>query len=393
MIQVATIVVGILSAALGLAWVIYCMEVATGLVPQTARLEATSDSSVVILIPAHNEGDGIGQAISKLQKVSEGAGILVIADNCDDDTARIAASAGAMVAERVDPSRRGKGYALDFGRTWLSKDPPSVVIVLDADCELTSGSVGRLASIASRGVPAQAVNTLIADLSSHPLVQISSFAFLIKNKVRALGLARLGGTTVLTGTGMAFPWSLFSIAPLATEDIVEDLALGIQLTQQGHCPQIAGGAFVLSSASDVVQSRVQRTRWEHGFLATIVSKGLPLVAESIKLRSRPLLALSLHLLVPPLALLVALTLVILAVGCGLAVKTIGWIIPITLATAMGAGLLATLIAWLVYGRDTLKLTALLQIPFYVLWKIPLYVRFFIARETSWLRTPRSGELK
>jgi cellulose synthase/poly-beta-1,6-N-acetylglucosamine synthase-like glycosyltransferase len=393
MIQVASLIVALLALALAIAWVIYSLEVAIGLAPRRSTRELAPDDSVVVLIPAHNEGDGIAQTIAKLRQVAEGARILVVADNCSDDTAQIAAAAGAMVAARADLSRKGKGFALDHGRTLLLADPPSVVIVLDADCELTAGSVRQLASVASTGRPAQAVNTLLPDLSAHPLVQISSFAFLIKNKVRGLGLARIGRTTALTGTGMAFPWSIFSKAPLATADIVEDLALGIELTRQGYCPQIVEGAFVLSKASDVAQSRVQRTRWEHGFLKTIFSKGLPLFAEAIRRRSRALLALSLHLLVPPLALLVALSVVISALAFGLALHTNAWTTLVFLVIAMGLGLFLTLVAWGVHGRSTLRLTALLGIPFYVLWKIPLYVRFFSARETNWRRTPRSGESK
>ena len=393
MIFFAYIVVATLSICLAFGWLIYALEVVTGLVPSGPEVDPPIDASVVILIPAHNESAGIGHAIAKLKKVSEGARILVVADNCEDDTARIAALAGASVVERADLSRIGKGYALDFGRSELFRDPPSVVIVLDADCELAPGSVGMLAGVAARGFPAQAVNTLKPDRSAHPLVQISSFAFLIKNKVRALGLARTSGATVLTGTGMAFPWAVFSQAPLATDNIVEDLALGIQLTRQGCRPQIAGAAQVLSSASDVTQSRVQRTRWEHGFMSTIVAQGFPLFIEALRTRSRPLLGLSLHLLVPPLALLISLTLVVLVAGFVLYNLYYGWNIPIILSAIMVFGLSTTLVAWIVHGRDTLSLGALLRIPIYVIWKIPLYARFLFAREKSWRRTPRADEAK
>src|SRR5687767_965725 len=111
MIYVASIVVAFLSFVLALAWLVYSLEVLTGLAPLSLAPDVTSDCSIVVLIPAHNEAAGIGQAISRLMTVSEDAKILVIADNCDDDTARIAASAGAMVAERINPLRRGKGYA------------------------------------------------------------------------------------------------------------------------------------------------------------------------------------------------------------------------------------------------------------------------------------------
>ena len=47
------------------------------------------------------------------------------------------------------------------------------------------------------------------------MVQLSSFAFLVKNLVRQRGLQRIAGKVHLTGTGMALPWRLFDQADLA----------------------------------------------------------------------------------------------------------------------------------------------------------------------------------
>ena len=59
----------------------------------------------------------------------------MIADNCEDDTASLARSAGAVVVERNDPSSRGKGQALD----WFFKTHGEIygryhaVAIMDAD--------------------------------------------------------------------------------------------------------------------------------------------------------------------------------------------------------------------------------------------------------------------
>src|SRR5262245_37146228 len=72
--------------------------------------------SVVVLIPAHNEGGGLLPILADIQKqLRPGDRLLVIADNCTDDTATIASAGGAEVVARHDPARVGKGYALDFG--------------------------------------------------------------------------------------------------------------------------------------------------------------------------------------------------------------------------------------------------------------------------------------
>jgi hypothetical protein len=60
--------------------------------------------------------------------------------------------------------------------------------------------------------------------------------------------------------------------------------------------------------------------------------------------------------------------------------------------ALGAVVLAVMAAWLGFGRGTLPFRALLAIPVYVLWKIPLYVGLALrGKHKSWDRTRRKGE--
>ena len=96
-----------------------------------------SRSRLAVLVPAHDEGAVLLQTIADIQmQLRPGDRLLVVADNCADDTAGIARAAGAEVVERHDPDKRGKGYALDFGIRHLALDPPEVVIIIDADCRL-----------------------------------------------------------------------------------------------------------------------------------------------------------------------------------------------------------------------------------------------------------------
>src|ERR1700761_87287 len=51
---------------------------------------------LAVIIPAHNESTGILPTISDIKpQLKDGDRLLVIADNCSDDTAAIAAAAGA----------------------------------------------------------------------------------------------------------------------------------------------------------------------------------------------------------------------------------------------------------------------------------------------------------
>jgi cellulose synthase/poly-beta-1,6-N-acetylglucosamine synthase-like glycosyltransferase len=376
------------------ALLVYSLEIAAGLAPDRAAAGAVTPPSgaIAILIPAHNEAAGIAATIAGLQRVAPaGTRILVVADNCTDETAVRARAAGAEVAERRDADLRGKGYALAFGRDVLARQPPATVLVVDADCALAPGSVEHLSRATEQGAPAQAANLIIPDRDAPALVQISSFAMLVKNLVRSRGLGRIGRCALLTGTGMAFPWPVFAAAPLATGDIAEDLGLGIALTRQGIRPQLVTQATVRSAAASLKDSAAQRRRWEHGFLANALRHALPTLMEGLVKGSRSMVALGLHLLVPPLALLFLLAGAILAGLIGIGSLWGVWAPTLVVAAMMGAALVLTALAWLRYGRETLTFAALLQAPLYVMWKIPNYLRFLFKRETRWQRARREGD--
>lgn len=348
----------------------------------------------VILMPAHNEEAVIGQTIRKvLAESPDYISLLVVADNCSDTTAAIARQEGAQVIERCDPVHRGKGYALAFGRDHMRGDPPQCVIVLDSDCSPSPGTLSILASEAfTSGRPVQANNQILPRSGAPPLVQISNFAFLVKNLIRQRGAARIGAPALLTGTGMAFPWPVFADAPLASGDIVEDLALGIDLMQRGHKPMFIEEALVTSAAANEGDTITQRTRWEHGFLKTAFSRGLPLAGKGIASLRWPIFWSGMHLLVPPLALLIILSFIV-----ALCLFAAGWLFEAGygpfytvagLLTAAGLGIFG---AWLREGRGVLRFGALLRVPLYILWKIPVYLRLVRGGETQWVRTKRTGE--
>src|SRR6185312_1269647 len=61
-----------------------------------------------VLVPARDESMSVLPTISDIkEQLLEGDRIVVIADNCTDDTASVARSAGAEVVERDDPTLRG----------------------------------------------------------------------------------------------------------------------------------------------------------------------------------------------------------------------------------------------------------------------------------------------
>ena len=79
---------------------------------------------VAVLVPAHNESVNVLPTIACLRRqLGARDRLLVIADNCQDDTAELARAAGAEVVERQHAELRGKGYALAFGVDHLRAAP------------------------------------------------------------------------------------------------------------------------------------------------------------------------------------------------------------------------------------------------------------------------------
>ncbi|MGB5076179.1 MAG: glycosyltransferase family 2 protein [Sphingorhabdus sp.] len=353
---------------------------------------AASDWTGAVLVPAHNEALGIENTVRALRKAAPRCRILVVADNCSDETASLARAAGAETISRVDNDNRGKGFALAFGRDHLALNPPDVVIVVDADCELSAGSADRLiATAVISGAPVQSRNLLVGNAGDSPLVSISNFAMLIKNLVRARGLYRIGGGALLFGTGMAFPWKLFAGLELGTSHAVEDIQLGLSLARKGVRVVFEDSALVTSAAASVDVSKGQRSRWEHGFLKAALDHGIPMLSSGLRHRSRHLFAIGAHMMVPPLALLIALSVLAL---CGLMLLSNFFenaAALLVLFTSLVIATLALLAAWWCEGRTVLQFKTLLMIPFYVIWKIPIYVGYFISRQTDWNRTQREGE--
>ncbi|WP_407883308.1 glycosyltransferase family 2 protein, partial [Scytonema sp. NUACC26] len=218
---------------------------------------------------------------------------------------------------------------------------------------------------------------------------ISQFSNIVRNLVRPLGLARLGLPSPLLGTGMAFPWSVIRSVSLANDRLLEDLKLGLDLTIAGHKPVYCPEATVLGYLPKQLQAAsCQRTRWEHGHLQIMEAYVPALFKEAFYQRRFDLLVNVLDLCIPPLSLLVTIWSSLMATCALSAALGASWIPVAIAATAGFCFLSAILIAWARFARKDLPLQELLTVPFYVLWKIPIYIKFLVKPQKVWVRTER-----
>jgi cellulose synthase/poly-beta-1,6-N-acetylglucosamine synthase-like glycosyltransferase len=397
-----TLLAALLAALLGLALAVLAVpvlvltvQVAAACWPRRGADTGGANSArpaVAVLVPAHDERLGIAATVRSIRaQLRPGDRLLVVADNCSDDSAALACAEGAEVVERTHATDRGKGYALQFGLDHLRAAPPAVLVVVDADCDLAAGSLDRLAAAcAQHGSPVQALDLMVCGAERGLGRRVAEFAWRVKNWVRPRGAARLGLPCPLMGTGMAFPWPLIAGARLANGNLVEDMLLGIELARAGQPPRFCEAARVTSRFPDSARAgAAQRTRWEHGHLGLIGQQVPALMAAAWRARDGRLAAMALDLAVPPLALLALLMAGSWALGLLLAVLG-GPVWPVLAASVLLTLLVAAVLAaWAGWGRGLLSARDLFGLPVYAAGKLGLYLRFWSARrQKDWVRTDR-----
>lgn len=342
---------------------------------------------VGVLIPAHNESGTIAALLDDLRSQIDLSDVLVVADNCDDDTAAVARDAGARVTVRENKEERGKGFALAHGAALWAETPPDILVFLDADCRVTDGFIPALAGeVARTGRPAQAEYILTRHPNEVAGQAVSAFAWFVMNSIRQRGLRALGAPARLNGTGMGFPWSIVETLDLATDHLVEDTMMGIDAALNGAPPIFVDkvkvhSVFPASSEAEISQ----RQRWESGQGQALGTATPRLLAAAPR---APLLGLSaLDLTIPPITRFAML----LAGAWGLTVigALFGVSGPFWLMSAAGAvfaiSLMIAFSTYRAYGDDPVTLREVVAF-------VALKSKVFKAGDAKgWVRTTRDHD--
>ena len=345
-----------------------------------------------VLVPAHNESAGIVRTIDNLKTLDwpqDRYRLIVIADNCDDDTAERARSAGAVVIERTDSSLRGKGHALAyaFARS-IEQSWADAVVVVDADSVASANLLEACAARIEAGAAAVQVHygTLNPDASWR--TRLLSIALAAIHILRSRARERLKLSCGIRGNGWCVTRSTLASVPYAAYSLTEDVEFGIDLGLTGRRVHYADEAQVLGEmVASEKASRSQRQRWESGRLQLLRARGLPLLWQGLRRLSPMCIDLALDLLVLPLSLIVV-NAVLLSVLGGAATwifaSSISW--PILGLACLAGVALYVLRGWQLSGTGLRGLMDLGRAPWFVLWKLILMAR---NRTTQhWVRTER-----
>jgi cellulose synthase/poly-beta-1,6-N-acetylglucosamine synthase-like glycosyltransferase len=354
-----------------------------------------------VLVPARDEEGSIGATLQSLAAMSYPPAqfeVLVLADNCRDRTAEVAAAAGATVWSRVDPSGGSKGATLAWGleRLWAERPHVAAVVVVDADCRVSTNLLTAIEARLRLGANAVQVAYAVANPEASWSSALRFASFALTNTVRPLGKATLGLSSGLFGSGMGFRsdvlrrhpwWPLERLrADLANVGAgVEDHEHHLRLVASGERVAFAPEAWVRSPMpTSLRDSESQQLRWDAGRFALIRARTLQLVASGIRARDPVRLHAGLEPLVPPQS-------VLFAAGAG-AAAAVGFKRPSTrrLAVLAVASNAVFVTGGLALVRAPARVwQALAVAPLFALWKIRLLLRLWMRRAPAqWVKLER-----
>lgn len=237
--------------------------------------------SFAVLIAARNEEAVIGDLIDSLKQQNypdKLIDIYVVADNCTDQTAEVAAAHGARVFCRNDPTHIGKGYALQHLLQHIQK-PYNAYLVFDADNVVAPNYIFEINKTFSAGYDIVTSYRNSKNYGDNWISAGYGLWFLREAQYLNRPRAILGTSCGVSGTGFLFSerilkqcggWNFF----LLTEDI-EFTAYNITCKEKiGYCPS---AVFYDEQPTGFRQSFRQRIRWVHGYLQVLHSYGLSLL--------------------------------------------------------------------------------------------------------------------
>jgi cellulose synthase/poly-beta-1,6-N-acetylglucosamine synthase-like glycosyltransferase len=230
-------------------------------------------SRFLIVIPAHDEEAGITTTIRSCLAANypeSRFGVAVIADNCSDRTAALAASLGVRVVERFDAVNKSKGFAIEFLIDSLSQsgelDSLDALVVIDADTTIDRDLLLHFDRSLRGGRDWIQCYYNVANSDETWRTRLMTYAFSLFNGVTLLGQNALGTSAGFRGNGMCFSTRGLRRRPWKSYGLVEDMEYSWAL-------RIAGEKITFQRETSVYGAMLggggpaaanQRRRWEFG---------------------------------------------------------------------------------------------------------------------------------
>ncbi|MBZ5700343.1 MAG: glycosyltransferase [Acidobacteriia bacterium] len=353
-----------------------------------------SGTRFLVLIPAHNEEEGIRPTLESLrgQDYPENLRrVIVIADNCQDRTAAVVRQEGFECWERTEPDAPGKGRALRWALDRLREDAFDAAVFIDADTRCCPGFLEALDGEIQTGASALQgqYEFELADSSYFSLLTFASKR--AENNLFWRARQRFGWMGFILGNGFCLKREIIEMLPWSAYSIVEDVEYSVQLAMRGIRVQFLESAQVVSRTTRrAADALPQRLRWASGTFQ-VMAKYIPqLLRASLTRRSLRLAEMALALVLTSRFFLLYLLLVAAGGSILLGTAGAGLLLRIAVITdflllSVYAGLVLSQIPRVQGGR----LRAFVTLPFYVCWMALVHAGAALGiRRNIWGRTTR-----
>lgn len=234
----------------------------------------TGKHTYAVLICARNEEEVISDLLRSIRfqtYPAEKITAFVLADNCTDSTAAISRSCGAVVYERSDTEKIGKGYALEelFGH--ISGDYGGKFdgyFIFDADNVLAPDYIEKMDRTYSSGSQIITGYRNSKNYSSNWISAGYALCFLRESEYLNHARHILGTSCSVTGTGFFFSRRVAEdIGGWPFHLLTEDLEFSVDRITEGYtidyCPE---AEFYDEQPTGFISSWNQRLRWVRGYL-------------------------------------------------------------------------------------------------------------------------------
>jgi cellulose synthase/poly-beta-1,6-N-acetylglucosamine synthase-like glycosyltransferase len=269
---------GVLAAVDVLRWVFILFTLYTIVIPVAGLWTRTlrpaerrpPRSRFAIVVPAHNEERVIANLIDSLHALAYPAhlfDIYVVADNCDDGTAEVAAAAGARVIVRHNPDERGKGYALDYAFRFIRAlgERYDAFVVFDADNLVDPDFLNVMNAHLLRGDRVIQGRMDVKNPMDTWLTGTFAMSVWVSNRFWFLAKHNLGFSSVLGGTGMCIDADLIQRIGWGATSFTEDLEFTMKALLLGVKTVWAHDAICYDEkVQTFAASWRQRRRWVIG---------------------------------------------------------------------------------------------------------------------------------
>ena len=343
-------------------------------------------SKLAVIIPAYNEEKNITLTLESLkgcdptnQKVS----VYVIADNCSDQTAKVAKENDVNVLERNNLKKKGKGHALEFAFSKLVDKGYDYFVVLDADTIVKPNFFVKIFSLFNLGHEIIQVQYCIKILNGSLKSRLQHIAFLAFNTLRPIGRNSLGFSSGILGTGFALTRKVILEIPYLSHSIVEDLEYHLSLIKNKKKVTFTKETTIYSHIPNSIKGvSQQRARWEGGRFR-IMKEHIPDLFKSVLKGRSDCIEPLFDLLLLPLSYHVVLIL-------------LSFFLPIYFIRVYALGALFIVAFHILQACYIEKgfwknLQALCLAPFFVFWKLSIIFSIIKAsgKNFNWIRSERN----